>query len=60
MIAIPSRQAGALVEKTPLESYVPPAKPSLIGLSRTELAECLAAIGVPSSQRRMRAQQLWH
>ena len=26
---------ATLVEKTPLETYVPPAKPSLIGLSRT-------------------------
>ena len=26
-----------LVEKTPLETYVPPARPSLIGLSRSEL-----------------------
>ena len=48
------------LEKTPLESYVPPAKPSLIGLSRAELAERLAEIGIASGQRRMRAQQLWH
>ena len=60
MIATLSPRAGALVEKTPLESYVPPAKPSLIGLSRAELADRLAEIGVPSSQRKMRAQQLWH
>jgi 23S rRNA (adenine2503-C2)-methyltransferase len=38
---------GVLVEKTPLESYTPPAKPSLIGLSREELAACLAQAGVP-------------
>ena len=48
------------LEKTPLESYVPPAKPSLIGLSRAELAERLAEIGIACGQRRMRAQQLWH
>ena len=48
------------LEKTPLESYVPPARPSLIGLSRAELAERLAEIGIASGQRRMRAQQLWH
>jgi 23S rRNA (adenine2503-C2)-methyltransferase len=54
-------EAGsALVEKTPLESYVPPTKPSLIGLSRTELAERLGEIGVAPSQRKMRVQQLWH
>ena len=37
-----------------------PAKPSLIGLSRAELAEQLAAIGVAPAQRKMRVQQLWH
>lgn len=49
-----------LVEKTPLETYVPPAKPSLIGLSRPELADRLGEIGVASAQRKMRVQQLWH
>lgn len=49
-----------LVEKTPLETYVPPAKPSLIGLSRTELADRLGDIGVTPAQRKMRVQQLWH
>ncbi|MGY3547157.1 23S rRNA (adenine2503-C2)-methyltransferase [Bradyrhizobium sp. USDA 4472] len=49
-----------LVEKTPLETYVPPAKPSLIGLSRTELADRLGEIGVAPAQRKMRVQQLWH
>src|SRR5215469_7131864 len=52
--------ADAPLEKTPLETYVPPAKPSLIGLSRAEIAERLEAIGLPSGQRRMRVQQLWH
>ncbi len=49
-----------LVEKTPLETYVPPARPSLIGLSRAELADCLGEIGVAPAQRKMRVQQLWH
>src|ERR1700754_2816637 len=49
-----------LVEKTPLETYVPPAKQSLIGLSRTELADRLGEIGVAPAQRKMRVQQLWH
>jgi 23S rRNA (adenine2503-C2)-methyltransferase len=53
-------QTSAPLEKTPLERYVPPARPSLIGLSRAELAERLADIGVPPAQRRMRVQQLWH
>lgn len=53
-------ETNGLVEKTPLETYVPPAKPSLVGMSRTELAAQLAAIGVPASQHKMRVQQLWH
>ncbi len=48
------------LEKTPLETYVPPAKPSLIGLSRAELADRLGEIGVAPAQRKMRVQQLWH
>jgi 23S rRNA (adenine2503-C2)-methyltransferase len=48
------------LEKTPLETYVPPAKPSLIGLSRAELVARFAGIGVAPAQRKMRAQQLWH
>lgn len=56
----PQRARGVLVEKVPLESYVPPAKPSLVGLSRMELAEKLGTVGVPENQRKMRVQQLWH
>jgi len=48
------------VEKTALESYVPPAKPSLVGLSRDALADALGTIDVPQRQRRMRVQQLWN
>ncbi len=48
------------IEKTPLERYVPLAKPSLVGLTRAALAEALGAIGVPSSQHKMRVQQIWH
>src|SRR4029078_8759388 len=51
---------ATLVEKTPLETYVPPARPSLIGLSRDELADRLGEIGVAPAQRKMRVQQLWH
>lgn len=48
------------VEKAPLEAYVAPAKPSLVGLSRSELADVLGEVGVPPAQRKMRVQQLWH
>ena len=50
----------APLEKVPLETYVPPAKPSLIGLSRAEIADRLGEIGVEPAQRKMRTQQLWH
>jgi 23S rRNA (adenine2503-C2)-methyltransferase len=55
-----SANTSALLEKTPLETYVPPARPSLVGLSRAELAERLGDIGVAPAQRKMRVQQLWH
>jgi 23S rRNA (adenine2503-C2)-methyltransferase len=55
----PAADVG-LIEKLPLEHYVAPAKPSLVGLSRTALADALGAIEVPSAQRKMRVQQLWH
>lgn len=48
------------IERTPLERYVPPAKPSLVGLTRDQLAEALGAVGVPVAQQKMRVQQLWH
>ena len=60
LTSISGQQASAPLEKTPLEIYVPPARPSLIGLSRAELGECLAEIGVGPAQRKMRVQQLWH
>ena len=52
--------AGVPLEKIALEIYVPPAKPSLVGLSRAEISDQLGAIGVQPSQRKMRVQQLWH
>jgi 23S rRNA (adenine2503-C2)-methyltransferase len=51
---------AAFVEKAPLERYVAPEKPSLLGLSRAELADVLGEVGVPPGQRKMRVQQLWH
>jgi len=48
------------VEKAPLETYVAPDRPSLVGLSRAQLADALGEAGVPPAQRKMRVQQLWH
>ena len=53
-------ETTAFVEKMPLERYVAPERPSLIGMSRAELADALGEAGVPPAQRKMRVQQLWH
>ena len=60
MTEAPGILESGVLEKTALETSVPPAKPSLVGLSRAELSERLGSIGVPEKQRKMRAQQLWH
>lgn len=52
--------ADAPLEKVALETYQPPAKPSLVGLSREEISERLGELGVPEKQRKMRVAQLWH
>ena len=52
--------SAPFVEKTPLERYVAPEKPSLVGLTRSQLAALLGAVGVPEARRKMRVQQLWH
>src|SRR6201996_2862104 len=52
--------SAAPLEKIALETYVPPAKPSLVGLSRAELGDRLGEIGVAPGQRKMRIAQLWH
>jgi 23S rRNA (adenine2503-C2)-methyltransferase len=51
--------SSGLIEKTPLERFVPPARPSLVGLSRDALMDALGRIGVPPERRKMRAQQIW-
>jgi 23S rRNA (adenine2503-C2)-methyltransferase len=62
-LATPSAAAVAapagFIEKLPLERYVAPARPSLVGLSRAGLVDALAGIGVPEGKRKMRAQQIW-
>jgi 23S rRNA (adenine2503-C2)-methyltransferase len=52
--------AVSFVEKRPLQLYVAPEKPSLVGLTRDALATALGAAGVPERQQRMRVQQIWH
>jgi 23S rRNA (adenine2503-C2)-methyltransferase len=56
----PAAPDTGVLEKTPLERYVAPDKPSLVGLSRPALAEALAGIGVAPAHVKMRVQQLWH
>src|SRR5690349_3979392 len=48
------------IEKVAIERYVAPTKPSLVGLTRAQLADALGSAGVPEAQRKMRVQQLWH
>src|SRR6478736_6846765 len=50
---------GPLIEKQPLERYVAPARPSLVGLPRADLAAALGGIGVAPQHQRMRVQQIW-
>jgi 23S rRNA (adenine2503-C2)-methyltransferase len=47
---------------TSIGSVTQPAhdKPSLVGLSRAELAAALTGIGIPERQAKMRVAQLWH
>ncbi|MFN3685464.1 23S rRNA (adenine(2503)-C(2))-methyltransferase RlmN [Salinarimonas sp.] len=63
----PAVEAGAIadgaIEKVAERPLAPGAlagQPSLVGLTRAELAERLGAIGVPEREQRMRVQQLWH
>ena len=49
-----------VIEKTPLERYVAPEKPSLVGYTRAQLSDALGLVSVPEAQRKMRVQQLWH
>jgi 23S rRNA (adenine2503-C2)-methyltransferase len=53
-------ETSVAIEKTPIERYVSPEKPSLIGLPRPALAEALGAVGVAGAQQNMRVRQIWH
>ena len=52
--------SAPVIEKRPLQHYVAPDKPSLVGLTRDGLTAALGSIGVPERQQRMRVQQVWH
>jgi 23S rRNA (adenine2503-C2)-methyltransferase len=52
--------SSATIEKVALERYVAPERPSLVGLTRAQLAEALGGLGVAPAQQKMRVQQLWH
>ncbi len=43
-----------------IASTATPEKPSLIGLSRADLAASLTGVGIPERQAKMRVAQLWH
>jgi 23S rRNA (adenine2503-C2)-methyltransferase len=53
-------QNDEAIEKAPLERYVAPEMPSLVGMTRAELAAALGSLGVVEAQRKMRVQQIWH
>ena len=60
MKRLDNQSCSASSRKTPLERYVAPEKPSLVGLTRLRTRRALGAVGVPEAQRKMRVQQLWH
>jgi 23S rRNA (adenine2503-C2)-methyltransferase len=51
--------SARVIEKQPLERYVAPARSSLVGLPRIDLAAALGGVGVAPPQQRMRVQQIW-
>ncbi|PTW63308.1 23S rRNA m(2)A-2503 methyltransferase [Breoghania corrubedonensis] len=55
-----TRPAGRTITARPPVVASAGAKPSLLGMSRRELAEAVLSIGVPDKQVRMRVSQLWH
>ncbi len=51
---------ATLISNLPTRYIQNDKRPSLVGLSREQLAGMLARVGVPEKQRKMRANQLWH
>ena len=57
------RAMTTILEKRPARPFVylpNDPRPSLLGLTRGELADALGKAGIPERQRRMRAGQIWH
>jgi 23S rRNA (adenine2503-C2)-methyltransferase len=52
--------AAPALAAAPILPELATAKPSLAGATRAELAQALAAVGVPPRDLRMRVTQLWH
>ena len=53
---------STLIDRSPVAASpaAAPEKPSLVGMTRIEMAKALLAIGVEERQLRMRVTQLWH
>jgi 23S rRNA (adenine2503-C2)-methyltransferase len=58
MAELPTLEAAAVTG--PESPCAPAAKPSLVGMTRAELAAALACTGVNEREIRMRVTQLWH
>lgn len=57
-----ARADAPFVEKTPemIAATLRGDQPSLVGLTRAQLKDALASIGVPERELKMRVSQLWH
>jgi 23S rRNA (adenine2503-C2)-methyltransferase len=54
------RIMATLISNLPERYIQNDTRPSLVGLSREELMDVLARVGVPAKQLNMRANQIWH
>lgn len=56
---VPSQEAALRAPSQP-RPVAMPVKPSLVGMTRHELRDSLAALDIPERELRMRVGQLWH
>ncbi|CUA89068.1 23S rRNA m(2)A-2503 methyltransferase [Chelatococcus sambhunathii] len=56
---VPSQEAALRAPSQP-RPVAMPVKPSLVGMTRQELRDSLAALDIPARELRMRVGQLWH